>query len=246
MGWLSLTTVTGRPVTLCGYQLPKPMEFYEGNITVTHHFVPQFYSEGFRLSYIKGSADTTVYYGLISFDMQVYGSIKTLLYFCPDTGPCYPGEFECYSERCLPMSWRCNGQVECLGEGDELGSDEEDCDPVEAQRHRDNEPSPFPTEIPVSSAVNSNTGMGHLQHATSDLFAPAQGGPCGGYLQTFYGSFVPPVLTGTAMACVWSVDPQDSRPLKLELQQLALGPRDILIITDQPAGGGNVITTVSI
>lgn len=139
------------------------------------------------------------------------------------------------------MSWRCNGQVECLGEGDELGSDEEDCEPVEPRPHLHNEPSPFPTEIPASSAV-----MGHLLHGTPDLSSPAQGGPCGGYLQAFYGSFVPPVLTGAAMECVWSVDPQDSRPLKLELQQLALGPKDILIITDQPAGGGNVIITVSI
>ncbi|XP_060730853.1 low-density lipoprotein receptor-related protein 10 [Tachysurus vachellii] len=208
--WLSLTTVTGRPVSLCGYQLPKPMEFRGGNITVTHHFVPHFSVSGFHLSYIK------------------------------DTGPCYPGEFECYSERCLPMSWHCNGQVECLGEGDELGSDEEDCDPVKPQPHLGNEPSPFPpSEIPASSASNSE--MEHL----SDLLSPAQGGPCGGYLQAFYGSFVPPVLTGVAMECVWSVDPQDSRPLKLELQQLALGSGDSLIITDQPAGGGSVITTVT-
>lgn len=214
--WLSLTTVTGQPVSLCGYELPKPMEFSEGNITVTHHFVPHFYSvSGFHLSYIK------------------------------DSGPCYPGEFECYSERCLPMSWRCNGQVECLGEGDELGSDEEDCDPIEPQPHPDNEPSPFPTEIPASSAVNPNMEIGNLPHGVPDLSSPAQGGPCGGNLHAFYGSFVPPVLTGASMECVWSVDPQDSRPLKLELQQLVLGPKDSLIITDQPAGGGNVIIAVT-
>ncbi|KAM9500044.1 low-density lipoprotein receptor-related protein 10 isoform 1-T2 [Clarias gariepinus] len=210
--WLSLTTATGRPVSICGNELPKPKEFYEGNITVTHHFVPHFFSVSqFRLSYIK------------------------------DTGPCYPGEFECYSERCLPMSWRCNGQVECLGDGDELGSDEEDCDPVEAQPYLENEPTLVPSENPSSSAV-TNVEMGRR---ASDLSAPAQGGPCGGYLQAFYGSFVPPVLTGSAMQCVWSVDPQDSRPLKLELQQLALGSSDVLIITDQPGGGGNVITTVT-
>lgn len=136
--------------------------------------------------------------------------------------------------------------MECLGEGDELGSDEEDCEPVEPQPRQDNEPSPFPTEIPATSAINSNMEMGRLLHGAPDLSSPAQGGPCGGYLQAFYGSFVPPVLTGAAMECVWSVDPQDSRPLKLELQQLALGPRDMIIITDQSAGGGNVIKTVSI
>lgn len=144
------------------------------------------------------------------------------------------------------MSWRCNGQVECLGEGDELGSDEEDCAPIHHQTNLDTEPSPFPTEIPATSPVHSNMDMGRLAHGAPDFSSPAQGGPCGGYLQYFYGSFVPPVLTGAEMECVWSVDPQDSRPLKLELQQLALGPRDILIITDQPAGGGNVIATVSI
>lgn len=144
------------------------------------------------------------------------------------------------------MSWRCNGQVECLGEGDELGSDEEDCDPAEPQPHLDDELSPFPTELPASSTVNSNMEMENLLHRGPDPSSPAQGGPCGGYLQTFYGSFVPPVLTGAAMECVWTVDPQDSRPLKLELQQLALGLRDIITITDQPAGGGNVLTTVSI
>ncbi|TSN12237.1 Low-density lipoprotein receptor-related protein 10 [Bagarius yarrelli] len=210
--WLSLTTATGRPVSLCGYQLPKPLEFSEGNITVTHHFVPHFYSvSGFRLSYIK------------------------------DTGPCYQGEFECYSERCLPMSWRCNGQVECLGEGDELGSDEEDCEPDKRQPRLDNEL--VPSDIPPSSAGNSE--VGHLPHGSSDSPSPAQGGPCGGYLQAFYGSFVPPVLTGAAMECVWSVDPQDSRLLKLELQQLALGSGDSIIITDQPAGRGTIITTVT-
>lgn len=141
------------------------------------------------------------------------------------------------------MPWRCNGQVECLGEGDELGSDEEDCDSVKQQPHLDNQPSPFPSEISPSSPGNSETE--YQIHRASDVPAPAQGGPCGGYLKAFYGSFVPPVLTGTAMECVWSVDPQDSRPLKLELQQLALGSGDSLIITDQPAQGGSVITTVS-
>lgn len=232
-------------MSLCGYQLPKPMEFNEGNITVTYHFVPHSYSvSGFRLSYIKGGVDTLPYLSIIFFQHAGEWQYQhIILFLCPDTGPCYPGEFECYSERCLPKSWHCNGQVECLGEGDELGSDEEDCDPVKPQPHLDNEPSPFPSEIPASSAGDSV--MEHLPHGASDLPPPAQGGPCGGYLQAFYGSFVPPLLTGAAMECVWSVDPQDSRPLKLELQQLALGTRDSLIITDQPAGEGNILKTVS-
>ncbi|KAL0189261.1 hypothetical protein M9458_016360, partial [Cirrhinus mrigala] len=48
------------------------------------------------------------------------------------------------------------------------------------------------------------------------------------------------------MECVWTVDPQDSRPLKLELQQLELGPRDTITITDQPHGTGSIIKTINV
>lgn len=169
---------------------------------------------------------------------------KTVFCLCADSGPCYPGEFECYSERCLPTSWHCNGQVECLGEGDELGSDEEGCDFFNPQSHLDHNPSLFPTKTPTSVSVDSNTEKDHMPQGEPSL-PLLQGGPCGGSLQAFYGSFVPPVLTGAQMECVWTVDPQDPRPLKLELQQLALGLRDVIIITDQSGGAGNVIKTVS-
>lgn len=89
--------------------------------------------------------------------------------------------------------------------------------------------------------LSSNTDL----PSPKELALLPQGGPCGGYLDAFYGSFTPPVLTGRAMECVWTVDPQDSRPLKLELQQLKLGHEDKIIITDQPHGAGNVIKTVS-
>ncbi|KAG7269622.1 hypothetical protein CRUP_005180 [Coryphaenoides rupestris] len=52
--------------------------------------------------------------------------------------------------------------------------------------------------------------------------------PCGGLLQTFYGTFAPPSLRGTPLWCVWTLDPQDSRPLKLDLQELELGSGDTL------------------
>ncbi|XP_073693317.1 low-density lipoprotein receptor-related protein 10 [Garra rufa] len=177
--WVSVVPLTGSPFKFCGSQLPAPFEMTGGNITVTHHFLPHFYPvTGFHLSYIK------------------------------DSGPCFPGEFECYSERCLPASWRCNGRVECLGVGDELGSDEEGCDSVSS-------------EPPVNVV-------------------------CGGYLDAFYGSFTPPAQRGQQpMECVWTVDPQDSRPLKLELQQLELGPRDMITITDLPHGTGNIIKTIN-
>uniref|UniRef100_A0A8C2KBS8 Low density lipoprotein receptor-related protein 10 n=1 Tax=Cyprinus carpio TaxID=7962 RepID=A0A8C2KBS8_CYPCA len=175
--WVSVVPLTGSPFKFCGSQLPAPFEMSGGNVTVTHHFFPHFYPvTGFHLSYIK------------------------------DSGPCFPGEFECYSERCLPASWRCNGRVECLGVGDELGSDEDGCDAI----------------IPKSP---------------KDV--------CGGYLDAFYGSFTPPVQTGQPVECVWTVDPHDSRPLKLELQQLELGPRDMITIKDQSHGTGNIIKTIN-
>ncbi|XP_072543597.1 low-density lipoprotein receptor-related protein 10 [Salminus brasiliensis] len=206
--WVNLATGSDAPISLCGYQLPKPLELYGGNITVTHRYYPHFYSSaGFRLAYIK------------------------------DSGPCYPGEFECYSERCLPASWHCNGQVECLGEGDELGSDEDGCD-----LHNT---SPFLTQTPTGAAVGSQAEKGRLPHREPNLPPVSQGGPCGGHLQAFYGSFVPPVRTGAQMECVWTVDPQDPRPLKLELQQLELGSGDTLMITDQSNGTGNVIKIIT-
>lgn len=201
--WVHLVTPNRAPISLCGSQLPKPLELNGGNITVTHRYFPRFYSIAeVRLSYIKGS------------------------------GPCYPGEFECYSERCLPAAWHCNGQVECLGHGDELGSDEDGCDIHNT--------SSFLTQTPTGSAVDSDTGLFFQNWPLL-----SQGGPCGGILQAFYGSFVPPLRTGAQMECVWTIDPQDPRPLKLEFQQLDLGSRDELIITDQSKGTGNVIKIIN-
>nr|XP_055055534.1 low-density lipoprotein receptor-related protein 10 [Misgurnus anguillicaudatus]XP_055055543.1 low-density lipoprotein receptor-related protein 10 [Misgurnus anguillicaudatus]XP_055055551.1 low-density lipoprotein receptor-related protein 10 [Misgurnus anguillicaudatus]XP_055055560.1 low-density lipoprotein receptor-related protein 10 [Misgurnus anguillicaudatus] len=214
--WLSVASLTERPVKLCGIHLPAPFELTGGNITVTHHFYPHFYPVSeFKLSYIK------------------------------DSGPCYPGEFECYSERCLPASWHCNGQVECLGEGDNLGSDEDGCDESGSEHHTD-----FVNQIPF---IDTTTNTIPVPLFNTDAPPPKgpdfsllpHGGPCGGYLDAFYGSFTPPVLTGKTLECVWTVDPHDSRPLKLELQQLYLDRNDTIIITDRPYGTGNIIKTIN-
>ncbi|XP_076849580.1 low-density lipoprotein receptor-related protein 10-like [Brachyhypopomus gauderio] len=207
--WLTVTTLTDKPISICGYR-HKPMELYGGNITVKHHFVPPFSSSGFRMSYIKGS------------------------------GPCQPGEFECYSDRCLPASWRCNGQVECLGEGDELGLDEDGCD-FDQLPHPADDPSPAPTGTVAGSIVETGRGP----YWDGGLLVQSQGGACGGYLQAFYGSFVAPVPTGGPVECVWTVDPQDPRPLRLDLRMVELGSGDSLVITDQPGGAGNIIKTIT-
>ncbi|XP_051754868.1 low-density lipoprotein receptor-related protein 10 [Ctenopharyngodon idella] len=212
--WVSVVPLTGNPYKLCGFQLPAPFEMTGGNITVTHHFLTHFYPvTGFRLSYIK------------------------------DSGPCFPGEFECYSDRCLPASWRCNGRVECLGVGDELGSDEDGCDYVSPEPPIDDVNHLPPAETTTLGILLSSTDVPPPK--IPDFHLLPQGGPCGGYLRAFYGSFTPPFQTGQPVDCVWTVDPQDSRPLKLELQQLELGPRDMITITDQPHGTGNIIKTIN-
>lgn len=54
--WVSIKSSDGgEPVFLCGSQLPKPMEFPGGNITVTHHFLPHLFPvSSFLLSYARG------------------------------------------------------------------------------------------------------------------------------------------------------------------------------------------------
>ncbi len=69
--------------------------------------------------------------------------------------------------------------------------------------------------------------------------------PCGGLLQTFYGTFSPPTIRGPALFCVWTLDPQDSRPLRLDLQQLILGPGDRLTVYNREQGNGDIIKIVS-
>ncbi|KAA0723146.1 Low-density lipoprotein receptor-related protein 10 [Triplophysa tibetana] len=212
--WVSVVPLTGRPIKLCGSQPPAPFEVTGGNITVTHHFSPHLYPiSGFFLYYIK------------------------------DSGRCFPGEFECYSKRCLPASWRCNGRVECLGVGDELGSDEDGCDHFSPEPQIDYPLSSLETTTTTMPIFLSNTDQPSPKGPDFPLLS--QGGPCGGYLDAFYGSFTPPVLTGRPLECVWTVDPQDSRPLKLELQQLELGPGDKIIITDQPHGAGKIIKRIN-
>lgn len=69
--------------------------------------------------------------------------------------------------------------------------------------------------------------------------------PCGGLHQTFYGTFSPPAIRGPALFCVWTLDPQDSRPLRLDLQQLVLGSGDRLTVYNRGQGKGDIIKIVS-
>ncbi|XP_014011605.1 low-density lipoprotein receptor-related protein 10 [Salmo salar] len=266
--WVSVTSSTGKPITFCGSDLPKPMELMGGNITVTHHFLPHLFPvSAFCLGYIR------------------------------DSGECPVVDFECLGGRCLPLSWRCNGRTECLGEGMGLGTDEQDCDgeieildpeqdkvvvttttpesyieregetgreknggrdwetaPVEVEKEEkevekdgdytkvkepDNPIEDYweflPRKLPSPQPHRAHPGVTR---------APIEW-PCGGLLQTFYGTFAPPSINGPSLFCVWTLDPQDSRPLKLDLQLLELGPGDTVTITNRQQGTGELIKTIT-
>uniref|UniRef100_A0A3B4WJX9 Low density lipoprotein receptor-related protein 10 n=1 Tax=Seriola lalandi dorsalis TaxID=1841481 RepID=A0A3B4WJX9_SERLL len=210
--WVSIkSSAGGEPVVLCGSKLPPPMEFPGGNITVMHHFLPHLFPvSSFLLSYARDSGD------------------------CPETS------FECLGGRCLPLSWRCNGQVECLAEGPGLGTDERDCN---ADVETPEPPKHDITLSPDRSAqVDQEQPQTHKELAVTPT--PIEW-PCGGLLQTFYGTFSPPAIRGPALYCVWTLDPQDSRPLRLDLQQLVLGPGDRLTIYNRKEGNGDIIKIVT-
>ncbi|CAN9509275.1 unnamed protein product [Ophioblennius macclurei] len=246
--WVSIkSSAGGEPVVLCGSKLPQPIEFPGGNITVVHHFLPHLFPvSSFLLSYARDSGE------------------------CPETS------FECLRGRCIPLSWRCNGQVECLGEGLGLGTDEQDCDaevddlvlpkgdgtPEEtkhttsySEKNRDEdykrrevaEQTP-PSEKPAVSEPWQLSKADRNQSGTSVVLAvtPAPvDWPCGGQLRTFYGTFSPPASRSSALLCIWTLDPQDSRPLRLDLQQLVLGSGDRLSIYNRERGKGEIIKVIT-
>uniref|UniRef100_A0A674ADB7 Low density lipoprotein receptor-related protein 10 n=1 Tax=Salmo trutta TaxID=8032 RepID=A0A674ADB7_SALTR len=276
--WVSVTSSAGKPITLCGSDLPKPMELMGGNITVTHHFLPHLLPvSAFRLGYVR------------------------------DSGDCTGVDFECLGGRCLPLSWRCNGRVECLGEGVGLGIDEQDCDGAmkildpehgktvvatatpESYRARETgreknrgsnsrgrdwetvgkapgelEKEEEETEKQVDEdgdhtkekePANPIFDFWQFQHRGLPSHQPHRAHPsvtrapiewpCGGLLQTFYGTFAPPSIRGPPLFCVWTLDPQGSRPLKLDLRLLELGPGDTVTITDRQQGTGELLKAIT-
>lgn len=196
-----------------------------------------------------------------------------------DFDDCPEDSFTCSGGRCLPLSWRCNGQAECLNEGPGLSTDEQGCyEDVEATESTNYEITL--TKEPKSSGMRTERNYDRdsekhktpFRNADSDLWAllkerkeeeaqvdqaqpQTQRVPaviptpiewsCGGLLQTFYGTFSPPPVRGPALSCVWTLDPQDSRPLRLDLQQLVLGSGDIITVYNREKEKGDVIKIVS-
>ncbi|XP_072315562.1 low-density lipoprotein receptor-related protein 10 [Eucyclogobius newberryi] len=237
--WLSVkSSVGGEAMVLCG-KLPQPMEFPGGNITIIHHFLPHLFPvSSFRLNYARDSG------------------------LCPETS------FQCLGGRCIPLSWLCNGQVECLDEGVDFGSDEQDCE-REVNTPESTIYSLTPAgqnSVETYTEKNSAVAPSTTIDTESDLWALLKGReeeesdvdqelsvvtpapidwPCGGLLQTFYGTFSPPILRGPALFCVWTVDPEDSRPLRLDLQQLLLGPGDKLTVFNREQGKGDILKMIT-
>ncbi|XP_007563744.1 low-density lipoprotein receptor-related protein 10 [Poecilia formosa] len=230
----------GEQHVLCGDKLPQPMEFPGGNITLVHQFYPHSYP-------------------VSSF----------MLNFARDSGYC-PSEtsFQCPSGRCLPLSWHCNGQVECLD--DDLHSDEEDCDDyvdypeqrplTYTDRNTGRDPEKGRTVdkgwvrsteryiFPDDWSLLGDSGRTSPEQPTQkELVAtptPIEW-PCGGVLKTFYGTFSSPSSEGGRMLCVWTLDPQDSRPLRLDLQQILLGSWDTLTVYNREGGKGDIIKNIT-
>ncbi|KAM9837034.1 low-density lipoprotein receptor-related protein 10 [Aulostomus maculatus] len=249
--WVSIkSSAGGEPVVLCGSKLPQPMEFPGGNITIIHHFLPHLFPVSlFRLSYARDS----------------------------EFGECPVTSFECVGGRCLPLSWRCNGQVECLREGG-LGTDEEGCgievDTPETPKFGNAQAEEAKALTNVgrnNDGVNDRVSDGTDEPDLWDLLKEREEEaaaahvdleqppthrelvvtptpiewPCGGLLQTFYGTFSPPAIRGPPLLCVWTLDPEDSRPLRLDLQQLVLGPGDTLTVHNRKQGKGDIIKIIT-
>ncbi len=162
--------------------------------------------------------------------------------------------------------------MECLDEGEGLGTDEQGCDAEvetpeppklggthkedarDSERHkavdktqeRDAESdllALLKERAEEEAQVDREQPQTHRELAVTPTYIEW---PCGGLLQTFYGTFCPPANRGPALFCVWTLDPQDSRPLRLDLQQLVLGPGDKLTVYNREQGKGDKIKTVSV
>lgn len=244
---------------------------------MTHHFLPhQFPVSSFLLNYARGttarcsSPFIKCCPHVLLFNMALFHSVSTH----PDSGECPVTSFECLGGRCLPLSWRCNGRVECLDEGAGIGTDEQGCDETteptkfgsteeeedKAEPNNDHDRDSDgqkagdkrPERDPLWELLNdreqeeAQVDREQLQTHRGLVVTPTPiEWPCGGLHQTFYGTFSPPAIRGPPLFCVWTLDPQDSRPLRLDLQQLVLGPGDRLTVYNREQGKGDIIKIVS-
>ncbi|XP_060923649.1 low-density lipoprotein receptor-related protein 3 [Limanda limanda] len=208
--WLMLTPMWHGESRLCGAMLPPPVISTRGRVWLYFHSQANGsgQAQGFRLSYIRGHLGQS---------------------------SCQPDEFLCGNGKCLPHSWKCNGQDEC---GD--ASDERSCSPppTEAQPGL----CPFGS-LPCTQVQSTRclpaalrcNGARDCPDGTDELGCPDT--TCGKRLGNFYGSFASPDFfrpnrsAVSELRCSWLLDTQDPKPIVLQLD-LQLGPRDSLHVYD--------------
>ncbi|RVE74907.1 hypothetical protein OJAV_G00026480 [Oryzias javanicus] len=210
--WLLLTPTRSGETRLCGSVLPPPFISTRGRFWLFFHSQANSsgQAQGFRLSYIRGHLGQS---------------------------SCQSDEFLCGNGKCLPRSWKCNGQDEC---GD--ASDERSCSPPPTQFHAGVCPlgslpcTEAQTTRCLPAALRCN-GAPDCPDRTDELGCPDTS--CGKHLGNFYGSFASPDFfrvnrsAASELRCSWLLDTQDPKPIVLQLD-LQLGPRDSLHVFDGP------------
>lgn len=148
---------------------------------------------------------------------------------------CQSDEFLCGNGKCLPRSWRCNGQDEC---GD--ATDERSCRPPPTEASLGLCP---PGSVACTQAQSTRCLPAALRcnrardcpNGADELGCPDT--VCGKRLGNFYGSFASPDFfrpnrsATTELRCSWLLDTQDPKPIVLQLD-LRLGPGDSLHVYD--------------
>lgn len=148
---------------------------------------------------------------------------------------CQSDEFLCGNGKCLPRSWKCNGQDEC---GD--ATDERGCSPPPTESHPG---LCSPGALPCTQAQTTRclpatlrcNGARDCPDGSDERGCPDTS--CGKRLGNFYGSFASPDFihadrgATSELRCSWLLDTQDTKPIVLQLD-LQLGPGDLLHVYD--------------
>ncbi|XP_061819422.1 low-density lipoprotein receptor-related protein 3-like [Nerophis lumbriciformis] len=209
--WLLVTSTVWRAESrLCGSSRPPPFISSRGRVWLFFHSQANSsgLAQGFHLSYIKGHLGQS---------------------------SCQSDEFLCGNGKCLPHSWKCNGQDEC---GD--ASDERSCSPPPTEAR----PGLCPPGALACTAAQSTRCLPAVLRCDKVRDCPdgsdERGCPddtCGKRLGNFYGSFASPDFfranrsEAAELRCSWLLDTQDPKPIVLQLD-LQLGPGDSLHVYD--------------
>ncbi|XP_028330531.1 low-density lipoprotein receptor-related protein 3 [Gouania willdenowi] len=208
--WLLVTPTWEGESRLCGSVLPPPFISTRGRVWLYFHSQVNSsgQAQGFRLSYIRGRLGQS---------------------------SCQSDEFLCGNGKCLPRSWKCNGQDECGDFTDERG-----CSPPPTEAQLGLCPvGSLPCTLGQSTrclpaALRCN-GVRDCADGTDENGCPDTA--CGKHLRNFYGSFASPDFfrgdhSGPSeQRCSWLLDTQDTKPIMLQLD-LQLGPGDTLHVYD--------------